>query len=147
MISLMGLVYDPHRGLLDGAPSVREGHRPSLLLVGAAVLVGGAPAIVPPLIASRSYLPLACVVGVLWLLLHIGCGPCAYRGRSVDVRRWVPATMAVVPWVLVPTLIGLVVVPGCLLWLIVATQSWHDPDDGGPGIVDRVREALRKTYG
>jgi hypothetical protein len=132
----------------DTAPA-QEGHRPSIYLVGAAVVVGGAPGIVPLFFVPQSRLLLFSVLGFLWLLMHYLCGLCAYRARSADVRIWVPIYVAAFSTLTAIMLgvVGLIAVPGSLLWLTVATQSWGDMSAGEPGIVDDLVDYLRKLYG
>lgn len=117
---------------------------PSILLVGEAVLVGGAPGLI---IASGSPGDERwAMLGVLWTGFNVVAGLCACLAPRASMSAWASAAVAAgialltllfIPYSLV------VLVPGCLLWLVVALQSGQDED---AGLVDRMSEPVRKTY-
>jgi len=136
----------------DGGGSQREGHRPALLLVCSAAFVSSIPGIIAiataPFVDRPLVGALVGMLGALWLVLQIACGLFSYRSERATVRIWV-ASLAAIAMFVVGSLdfpLPIVFFPGALLWAITATQNWR----GGiprPGIVERVREQLRKTYG
>jgi hypothetical protein len=111
------------------------------------VLIGGAPGIIPLVAAPHVGKPLLGVLGVLWILMHIGCGFCVYYAPWAGVRLCeslaVAALMVVFTLALIPDSL-LFLFPGCLLWLAVV---WQSDQADGPGITDRLLEQFHRTFG
>ena len=103
--------------------------RASLTLIIVAAVVGGAPALIPligALYAGGSLLVFLVALGIAWIVLQILCGLCAHRAP-----RWLavlmPALIASFMLLLAPLFFfelgPLYLLPGCILWYVVAFRG------------------------
>lgn len=116
------------------------------VLVAAAALLGGAPGLIAVVAGPSLGKPLFTVLGVLWITMHAGCALIAWFAPWAAVRSGESAAVAtltgIVAFVFVPDGL-LVLLPGCVLWVVVAAICG---ESSGSGLLDRMFEQLRRGW-